>query len=125
LHSFQAAHRYGKAGTDDLREALEAESGRDLTAYFREWVEGTTLPVLRYSHRTEPRNGGFRTTVDVRPSGLPGPVPLVVTLEMDRAPETQTVTLPAEGGVFTFDTAAAPRKVALNPDRALLARIER
>jgi hypothetical protein len=27
--------------------------------------------------------------------------------------------------VFTFDTAAAPRKVALNPDRALLARIER
>src|SRR5262249_8710127 len=110
---------------DDLREALEAESGRDLTAYFREWVDGTTLPVLRYSHRTEPRNAGFRTTVEVRASGLPGPVPLLVTLDMDRGVETQTVTLPPEGGVLTFDMPAAPRKVALNQDRALLAKVER
>jgi aminopeptidase N len=125
LRSFQAAHRFGKAGTDDLREAFEAESRRDLTAYFREWVDGTTLPVLRYSHRTEPQSGGFRTTVDVRATGLPGPVPLLVTLEMDRASETQTITLPPEGGVFTFDMPAAPRKVTLNQDRALLARVER
>jgi len=125
LRSFQAAHRFTKAGTDDLREALEAESGRDLTAYFREWVEGTTLPSLRYSHRTEPREGGFRTTLDVRATGLPGPVPLQVTLEMERGPETRTVTLPPEGGAFTFDTAVAPRKVALNQDRALLAKVER
>jgi hypothetical protein len=124
LRSFQNARRFAKAGTDDLRETLEAESGQDLGPYFREWVEGTALPVLHYAHRSEPQGSGFRTTIDVRASGLPGPVPILVTLHTDRGPDTRTLTLAPEGGTLVVDTAGRPRKVELNADRALLAKIE-
>ena len=74
--AFLERFRYGKAGTEDFRVALEAASGRDLRPYFERWIYGTGLPVLLWSSRTERTDGGFRTTIDVRPQDLPGPVPL-------------------------------------------------
>src|SRR5262249_4108336 len=46
LKDYQQLHRYAKAGTDDLRQALEKASGKDLRTYFDAWVLGTTLPRL-------------------------------------------------------------------------------
>jgi hypothetical protein len=125
VQTFLSQHRFGKAGTDDLREALEAASGRDLAAYFEKWVYGTTLPVLRYTSRTETSGGGYRTVVDVHPRDLPGPVPLRITASTEGGKQEQTVTLPMEGGRFTIATKETPRKVEINSDRALLARVER
>jgi hypothetical protein len=121
LTSFQEKHRFGKAGTNDLRQALEQASGRDLTAYFRDWVYGTELPRLRWSRRTEPGPDGYRTVVEIRAEALPGPVPLDVTLTGPDAAKTFTVTLDPAGGRFTLETPTRPRKVELNETRGLLA----
>jgi aminopeptidase N len=75
--AFLKAHRYDKAGSQELRHALEGGSGRDLGPYFQRWVYETGLPTLRWSAASEPvAGGGFRSTFRVLPSGLPGPVPL-------------------------------------------------
>ncbi|HEY7516455.1 MAG TPA: M1 family aminopeptidase, partial [Vicinamibacteria bacterium] len=125
VRDFQHRFLFSKAGTDDLREALEAASGKDLKPYFEEWIYGTRLPVLRYAWRTETTKAGRRTVVRVEAQDLPGEVPLAVTLVGDGGRETRTVTLPARGGSFALESPWAPRRVELNADRSLLVRAER
>jgi len=123
--AFLQRFRYAKAGTEDLRAALEESSGRDLRPYFESWIYGTGLPTLLWSARTERLAGGFRTTVEVRPQGLPGPLPLQLAVAWTGGREARSVMLEATGGSWTIDTAREPRRVTLNDDRGLLARVER
>ena len=125
VRSFLETHRYGKAGTDDLREALEEASGMDLSPYFREWIYGTTLPLLRFTSRSERGERGYRTTVEVSPQSLPGPVPLEISVVYQGGTAVETVKLPPEDTTFTIETPGAPRKVELNRRRALLASVKR
>ena len=120
LTAFQSEHRFAKAGTEHLQEALQHASGRDLSAYFQAWVYGTRLPQLRLAHRTEPGASGFRTLVEVGATDLPGSVPLEIAVVHGAGRETRTVMLDPDGGRFTIETADRPRKVELNADRDLL-----
>jgi aminopeptidase N len=120
LMAFQSEHRFAKAGTRNLQEVLQRASGRDLSAYFREWVYGTRLPQLRLAHRTEAGASGFRTTVDVRATDLPGAVPLEIAVVYGSGRETRIVSLEPGGGLFTVETPGRPRRVELNADRDLL-----
>ena len=121
LSAVQEKFRFQKVGTADVRGALEAASGRDLTPYFREWVMGTALPRLDVSEHRQPD----ATAVEVRARDLPGPVPLQVTLVSAAGREQRIVQLPPEGGRFTFPTPAPVRRVEVNEDGGLLARVER
>jgi len=120
LTTFQSEHRFAKAGTEHLQAVLERVSGRELSAYFREWVYGTRLPQLRIVHRTEPGASGFRTLIEVGATDLPGRVPLEIALVHGAGRETRTVMLEPSGGRFTLETSDRPRKVELNTDRGLL-----
>ena len=123
ITTFQEAHRFAKAGTDDLRMALEEASGLDLSAYFRQWVFGTELPRLRFTHHTTVVGAEHRTEIDVRGDNLPGPLPLELTVLHRTGRATLHVTLPAEGARFSITTPTAPRKVEINTDRELLAAV--
>jgi hypothetical protein len=123
LISFQESHRFAKAGTDDLREALEKASGLDLSEYFRQWVLETQLPLLHFAHRSTKTGAGHSTDIDVRGEGLPGPLPLEIAVVDQSGRTAQRVTLPQEGKRFTVVTSTAPRKVEINADRGLLANV--
>jgi Peptidase family M1 domain len=120
LTAIQEQRRYGKAGTDDLREALEGASGRDLKAYFDQWVYATTLPRLRFSHKTTSTGAGQITEIDVRPENLPGPVPLELAVVHRSGRQAILVDLPPEGGRWTIATPDSVRHVEVNADRGLL-----
>jgi len=120
LRALQEGFRFKKAGTDDVRRALEAASGRDLAPYFEEWIRGTTLPRLLVQQR---RPGGDATTVEVTVQGLPGPVPLTLSFTGAAGRTARTVQLPPEGGRWTFE-GLATRRVQANADRGLLAWVE-
>ena len=105
----------------ELRAALEAATGNDLAAYFREWIFGTTLPRLEFTHRAETVGNEHRTAIDVSASNLPGPVPLELMVTHDGGRKRLRVTLQPAGGTFSIDTPAPPRKVEINADRGLLA----
>jgi hypothetical protein len=119
--AFLEQHRYSRVRTTDLRKALEQASGRDLEPYFERWVYETGLPTLVWAYRSEREGAGFRTTVEVRPRLLPGPLPLEIALFSGDQRETHTVTLPPSGGSWAFDTAQKPGAVKINEDRGLLA----
>jgi Peptidase family M1 domain len=121
--AFQKRFRYAKAGTEDLRAALEEASGRDLRPYFETWIYGTELPTLAWSARTQAAAGGYRTTVEVRPQGVPAPLPLQIELTWKGGREARSVQLDPAGGSWTIDTVREPKRVALNEDRGLLVRL--
>lgn len=51
LRSYLAAHRYGNASTDDLHVALEQASGKNLQAFFDEWIKRPGWPRLALTMR--------------------------------------------------------------------------
>ena len=123
--AFLERHRYAKAGTEDLRRAFEAASGQDLKPYFDAWVYETGLPAVTWTSTSARVADGFRTTLELRPSRFPGPLPLQIGVVTSAGSELRTVRLAPEGGSFTIDTRERPRRMALNEDRGLLARIAR
>ena len=49
LRRFYTEQRFQKASTDDLRQVLEAESGRSLEKFFEQWIYGASVPRIRYT----------------------------------------------------------------------------
>ncbi|HEX6740100.1 MAG TPA: M1 family aminopeptidase [Vicinamibacteria bacterium] len=125
LRAFQSSHRFSKAGTDDLRQALEKASGRDLAPYFQQWVYETKLPRLAVRSALPAGGPPYRATVEVEASSLPGPVPLTVSVEHAQGKATRSVTLEPTGGRFVVEAPAPPRRVDVNDDRGLLVHILR
>ncbi len=44
VRRFYREYKFRKAGTEDLRRALEAESGRSLERFFERWIYGQDMP---------------------------------------------------------------------------------
>jgi len=79
LRRFYQSWRFQKAGTDDLRLAFEAESGRLLERFFQRWILGSTLPRVRVSSHVEP--GGAAAIVRVEQIGEVFDLPLTVSVQ--------------------------------------------
>ena len=124
LATVQRDHRFGKAGAAELRRALEAESGRDLAAFFAQWVEGTAIPELTVTRRTRGVGGQWETDVTVRGANVPPKTPLEVAVVHASGREAERVSLPAGGGTFTIATSGRPRRIEVNADAGLLARVK-
>ena len=72
LKNFYAENRFKKAGTDDLRQALEAASGRDLNRFFERWIYDNGIPRLRYSTAVEgSRSWSFASSRSARSTTCP------------------------------------------------------
>lgn len=124
--SFLERHRYAKAGTEDLRAALEASSGVALKPYFDRWIYETGLPRVVWSARTAEAEGRFRTTFEARAAGLPGPLPLLASVVTASGVASEVLRLvPGGPSTIAIDTALAPRRTGVNEDRGLLARVGR
>jgi aminopeptidase N len=80
LRRFYEGARYVKTGTEDLRDAMEIESGRSLQRFFDRWIHGSTLPQLTYAYdvRSSPVN---EVAVRIEQSGDLFDIPVTVTLE--------------------------------------------
>ncbi|HWP99349.1 MAG TPA: M1 family aminopeptidase [Vicinamibacterales bacterium] len=50
LRRFYRENAFRKAGTDDLRRAMEAASGETLDRFFEGWIFGASIPQLRVRH---------------------------------------------------------------------------
>jgi len=77
IRRFYRTARFQKAGTEDLRAAMEAESGLRLERFFERWIYGATLPKVKLSHRVE----GDDVVLSVEQVGEIFDVPVTVTLE--------------------------------------------
>lgn len=126
LRRFYAEWRFKKAGTDDFRAAMEAATGRDLTAFFDAWIHGANIPRLAFSQRPIDASNllvRFEHQDDVAPT----PVTVSVTytngdVEEVVVPVTDKV---VEHTIQLKPNAGAVRRVEVNEDHGALAEIVR
>jgi aminopeptidase N len=122
LRRFYAAHRYRKAGTDDLRRAMEAASGRDLTRFFERWVLDSTLPRVRFTTAVK----GDAVEVSYEQAGEVFDVPVTVTLSYaDGTSDDHVVSMTDASGAVTLKARGPVRSVDVNRDDAALGYFDR
>lgn len=117
LRTFYGEFRYRKAGTGDLIAAMERASGRDLDAFFEQWIFGSGLPEVKFHHQVD----GMRLTLRLeQTSSFEFPVTVRITYPSGKA---QDVLVVATGPRTerTIDIPERPRSVVLNPDHGTLA----
>jgi aminopeptidase N len=124
LRLFQERHRFSKANADDLRSALEEAGGGDLAPYFRAFIYGTGLPRLSYRSRVAGSAGGYRVHLVVQAAGLPGPLPVEVRIDHAGGEIVHALTVSPGETLLDLDTPSRPRRVLLNADRGLLAKVD-
>jgi hypothetical protein len=79
LRAFYTEWRFKKAGTDDLRVALERASGQDLGTFFDEWVYGTAIPRLEVTRTLDDSTA----TITIQQRGTVMPVPVTIAIEYE------------------------------------------
>jgi hypothetical protein len=83
LRRFYGASRFHKAGTVELRAAMEMEAGVSLERFFERWIYGSTLPKLKVGYRLD----GTDVILQVEQLGEVFDVPLTIELQYaDRKP---------------------------------------
>jgi len=91
IRRFYRQWRFKKAGTDDFRAAMEAESPIKLERFFERWIYGTTLPQLRVTSKIDASN--TFAVVRIEQIGDVFDLPYTVTVQyMDG--KTEAVTIP-------------------------------
>jgi hypothetical protein len=81
LRRFYADSRYRKTSTENLRMAMEAETGRPLERFFERWIYGSTLPDLAFAYRVEDSADGQYVVLRVTQTGELFDVPVAVRLQ--------------------------------------------
>jgi hypothetical protein len=78
LRRYYQAFKFRKASTEDLRGALEAESGRSLEQFFNDWIYGQDLPAVSLSWSLSSSGDTVQVTI-TQAGDAPSEFPLTVT----------------------------------------------
>jgi aminopeptidase N len=101
MRRFYRESRFRKVGTDDLRQAMEAESGQRLERFFERWVYNASLPKITFSYRVENSSKGNEAVLHFEQSGDVFDLPITVTVQYaDR--KTTDVVVPVTDRVVDF-----------------------
>ena len=124
VRAFWSAQRFRTASWDDLRAAFERASGRNLAAFFEQWLQRSGAPQLRIADaHAEPVAGGWRLRVSLE-QGAPAyalSVPLAVRTAAGEI--MRRVELSRERDTALLDLPAEPLEIALDPELRLMRRL--
>jgi hypothetical protein len=122
VRRFYREHRFQKAGSADLRAALETESGHDLERFFERWVYDSGIPRVRYSTATAPDEVVVRLEQGAELYDLP----VTVTVQFsDGRIHEQVIRLTDASAEARIPVQGGVRSVDINQDGAALAHFER
>lgn len=91
IRRFYSESRFTKVGTDDLRRAIEAESGQPLDRYFERWIYNSSLPKLAFTYRVETTPAGQEAVLHFEQGDEIFDMPVVVTLQFTDRREVTVV----------------------------------
>jgi aminopeptidase N len=122
IRQFYSDWKFSKAGTDDLRKAMESLSGRDLAPFFEAWIYNSAIPELKFTSTVSGNNLVLR--FEHRAEVMPVPVTVSITYR-DRRSEDVVVAVTDRVVERTVALQGAVRSVEANRDHGAVAEISR
>lgn len=127
VKEYLTRHRGRAVETRDLERALEDASGRSLGAFFQQWIFRAGHPELEADARFDAEQGLLHVTLkQTQPVDATTPcfrLAVRVAVVTASGEETHTLSLDDRARSFALPCAKAPRRVAIDPDGALLAKL--
>jgi len=121
LREFWRTRRFRVAAWSDLERAFAAAAGRDLSAFFSQWLTRPGVPAVRIaSARTRRQSRGWRTTVTLTQDAPPFALRVPVVVD---GKTTHVVDLRDPKSRFDIETTQRPRAIALDPELCVLRRL--
>ncbi len=122
---FWADYRFRTASWDALRKAFEVASGRDLAAFFSQWIERRGAPSLRIaSAGVAAGPAARRLQVTVAQSAPAYRLRVPITVRTGNGVAVRSIDLEREDATVSFDLDARPVEIALDPDFRLWRRLD-
>jgi hypothetical protein len=119
LRRFYRGHKFQKAGTEDLRTAMEAEAGYSLERFFERWIYGAELPRLRYATLVSP---GIVTARFEQTGERLFDIPVTVTITYTDGRTRDVVVRVTDRRIEQkIETEGVVRQVQVNRDHAAIA----
>ncbi len=124
IRRYTTEHQRDLVDTDDLRDALERESGQELGWFFQQWVELTHVPDLTVRSRWQEGQASLTVRQATGPGKPAYTLPITVEFGTPAGPVRRTGWLDDEELTLSAPLDAAPLYVAFDPDKGLLARVD-
>ena len=121
LRRFYDENRFQKAGTDGLRQAFEAETGRPLSRFFERWIYGADLPALTWTTRTDGSGADQAVVIRFDQGARVFDLPVTVSVQLSDGSFKDVVVILTEQVVEQrIPVTGKIRAVRVNRDRAAL-----
>jgi hypothetical protein len=126
LRRFWSEHKFRRSTWDDLRGAFEATSGRDLSAFFAQWLDRAGAPQLRVAAaRSSAAGTGYRLELELTQTQPAFDLRVPVAVRRGDRTAIRHVALTRAHQQFTLELDAQPESVSIDPDLRLFRRLER
>lgn len=124
LAAYRAQYGFGSATTEQFRDVMEAVSGRDLDAFFQQWIYGDFFPI--YAAGWSQTGGTLALTIDqVQTEGGLFAMPVTVRITTDQGVEDVVVENAAAASQdFQIPVSGAVQSVVLDPDDWILCQVQ-
>jgi aminopeptidase N len=120
IRTYYQTHKEATADTEDLREAFEQVSGKQLRSFFTRWVYESGHPRYELTWRWQPKRKGVELVLRQKQSSgaFSDPVPVVISTS---AGTIKTDVIPAGKTYVHFvRSSQKPTRVELDPNNTLL-----
>jgi aminopeptidase N len=121
LLDYRAAHAYAHATTEDLQAVLEARSGKDLDAFFEQWIYGDGRPDYEVAWVANVPGPGQMTVFveQVQPQPV-FEMPVEVEVATDQGPVRFILQNDQRTQSFVLDVAGTVQGLVVDPDDWIL-----
>lgn len=124
IRAFWKNHKFTVAGWPDLRRAFEAASGRDLAAFFDQWLDRAGAPTLHLAGAAvEPRPGDEQVVVSLAQDTPPYRLDVPLMVETANGQTSATARLDGVNATASIAVDSAPRAVSVDPGYELFRRL--
>ncbi len=126
LHNYLEEHKFSSVEVDDLREAFEETTGKDLHWFFNQWYFGIGHPVLEVHHTYDAASKKLSMTFQQtqEEKGYTAVFRLPIAIDVIKSDSTiihEKIWMDQKEQTFTFDVPTHPLAVIVDPRDILLA----
>jgi len=119
IRNYYNAHREANATTEDLRQALEKSSGKNLRNFFGRWIYGAGHPRYQMAWSSN-SSGALSITVTQVQNGEVFLDPLPIEIVINGQTTRQTIYPKSKMATVTIPLKGRPSSIRLDPDETIL-----